>query len=501
MTIPAGVLDGVDNVTVSTYVKWNASTSVNQWVFGLGASDQKYLFATPNLNGNAVFAAITTGSWQAEKQLRTGSVLPAGSWQHLAVTTDSTAKTAVLYLNGQAVARATGVTVKPSDLVDATKNYTGYIGKSFYGPDPYFGGEVDDFRIYNRALGGEEILTLAGNTTGIAGVTLPELKVDAIIDDAKSRVVLPLKEGTKLTALKPTFTLASGARINPASGAARDLSKPVTYTVTGADKVKRVWTVEAMVMRSPVLPGLYADPNIAVFNNRFYLYPTTDGFEGWSGTQFKAFSSTDLVHWEDHGVILDLGPDVSWAEKRAWAPTIAERGGKYYFYFSAEAQLGVAVADSPIGPFKDALGKPLVPAGQFRGQMIDPGVFTDDDGQSYLYFGNGGAYVVKLNEDMISFDAAQVRTITPPGYNEGSFVFKRDKTYYFTWSENDTRDENYQVAYATGSTPYGPWTKQGVILQKRLELGIKGTGPPLRRPGAGHRRVVRRLPPVRHPGR
>jgi hypothetical protein len=103
-------------------------------------------------------------------------------------------------------------------------------------------------------------------------------------------------------------------------------------------------------------------------------------------------------------------------------------------------------------------------------------VFTDDDGQSYLYWGNGHAYVVPLNDDMLSFDASKVTDITPSGYREGSFVIKRKGTYYFMWSENDTGDENYRVAYATGSSPTGPWTKQGVILSKDLSLGIKGPG-------------------------
>jgi large repetitive protein len=246
--------------------------------------------------------------------------------------------------------------------------------------------------------------------------------------------------------------------------------------VTGSDGKKRTWTVSALIMKSPVLPGLNADPNIVRFGDTYYLYPTTDGFEGWSGTQFKAYSSKDLVHWTDHGVILDLGPDVSWADSRAWAPTIAEKDGKYYFYFCADANIGVAVSDSPTGPFKDALDKPLLKAGQYSGQMIDPAVFTDDDGQSYLYWGNGRAYVAPLNADMTSIDTSKVKDITPSGYNEGSFVVKRKGTYYFMWSENDTRDENYRVAYATGSSPTGPWTKQGVILQKDLSLGIKGTG-------------------------
>jgi hypothetical protein len=241
------------------------------------------------------------------------------------------------------------------------------------------------------------------------------------------------------------------------------------------------WTPKST--KGPVIPGLFADPHIAYFNGRYYLYPTTDGYASWSSPYYKAFSSPDLVNWTDHGVILDHGPDVSWADNSAWAPAVVAKNGRYYLYFSGGAasgntakHLGVAVSDSPTGPFRDALGTPLVRAGAYPGQAIDPMVFTDDNGQSYLYWGNGAAHVVPLNADMVSFDPAAVRTITTTGFREGSFVFKRNGTYYFMWSENDTRDENYQVAYATGSSPFGPWTKRGVVLQKRLELGIKGAG-------------------------
>jgi GH43 family beta-xylosidase len=246
--------------------------------------------------------------------------------------------------------------------------------------------------------------------------------------------------------------------------------------------------------KGPVIPGLFADPHITTFGGRYYLYPTTDGYAGWSGTYYKAFSSTDLVNWTDHGVILDHGPDVGWADNSAWAPAVASANGRYYLYFSGGAasgnttkQLGVAVADSPTGPFRDALGRPLVRGDQFSGgQAIDPMVFTDDNGQSYLYWGQGVARAVRLNADMTSFDASQVRVVTPSGYNEAPFVFKRNGLYYFMWSENDTRSEDYRVAYATGSSPLGPWTNRGVVLQKRLDAGIKGTGhhSVVRAPGA-----------------
>ncbi|MDQ0911642.1 beta-xylosidase [Streptomyces canus] len=314
-------------------------------------------------------------------------------------------------------------------------------------------------------------------SASVVDATAKGQKGYAIVTEAASKVVLPVQTDTDLTHLAPKIAVGEGASIAPRSGTRRDFRRPQSYTVTAADGSSRSWTVEAVRTGSPVLPGLNADPDVHYLNGEYWIYPTTDGFNGWSGTRFKAYSSKDLVHWKDHGVILDLGADVSWADKYAWAPAIAEKNGKYYFYFCAEQQIGVAVADSPAGPFKDALGKPLVAkGGSLKGQMIDPAVFTDDDGTSYLYWGNGHGYVVPLNDDMTSYDAAAVKDITPDNFREGSFVIKRKGTYYFMWSEDDTRSENYHVAYATGPSPLGPWTKKGTILSKRPEYGILATG-------------------------
>ncbi len=233
------------------------------------------------------------------------------------------------------------------------------------------------------------------------------------------------------------------------------------------------------VPRNPVLPAFHADPQVAWFEGTFYIYPTTDGFEGWSSSAFHAFSSPDLVSWTDEGVILDLTRDVSWASSRAWAPGIAERDGTYFFYFSADTQIGVATASSPTGPFEDALGRPLITAGQYGGQSIDPYVFTDDDGRSYLYFGNGEetAHVVELNDDMISF-AGPVHDLHLDGFREGSVAFRREGRYYFMWSVDDTRSENYRVEYGIGTSPLGPFTPAEVnpILQKDPSQGILATG-------------------------
>ena len=226
-----------------------------------------------------------------------------------------------------------------------------------------------------------------------------------------------------------------------------------------------------------VLPGVNADPHIAFFGDRCYIYPTTDGTEGWKSTSFSVWSSGNLVDWRDDGVILDLPRDLTWADLHAWAPAIATKNGKYYYYYSADKNIGVAVADRPEGPFRDPLGKPLVSSRDYHGmQCIDPMVYVDDDGEAYLYWGQGRCKAVHLNDDMISFDPAQVRDITPPGYNEGPFVHKRNSTYYLSWSEYDTRDPRYSVAYGTSAGPLGPFekAKENPILRQSGE--VRGAG-------------------------
>ncbi|WP_443060537.1 family 43 glycosylhydrolase [Streptomyces sp. NBC_00459] len=471
--VPDNIMTGMNSITVSMDVQIDATQTTPYFLYGFGnttdGSGNGYLFST----GDPLRTGIASGNWTTEQNTRTSAPLQRSVWKH--VTYTQTGTTGILYQDGVEVARNTSVTVTPGSIGSGSTT-ANHIGKSLYTGDKLFKGKLRDFRVYNRALAPGEVVQLSGNTTGITTATHPALKIAAIVDDAHSRITLPLTEGTDLTTLAPQFSLVEGASISPASGTSRDFTEPLTYEVTGSDGQKRTWTVSALIMNSPVLPGLTADPNIVRFGDTYYISPTTDGFAGWSGTQFKAYSSKDLVHWQDHGVILDLGPDVSWADTRAWAPTAAERNGKYYLYYSADTNIGVAVSDSPTGPFRDPLGKPLIARGAYTGQMIDPAVFTDDDGKQYLYWGNGRAYVVPLNDDMVSFDTSKVVNITPSGYTEGTFVIKRKGTYYFMWSEGDTRDENYRVAYATGPSPTGPWTNRGPLLEKDLALGIKGPG-------------------------
>jgi beta-xylosidase len=227
--------------------------------------------------------------------------------------------------------------------------------------------------------------------------------------------------------------------------------------------------------RPSTLAGHYADPAVVTSDGRFWVYPTTDGHADWGADAFRVLSSEDLVTWEDHGDVLRLGVDVRWADRRAWAPAAVVHGGKVYLYFTADENIGVAVADHPTGPFRD-LGRPLVARGQFPGMMIDPAVFVDDDGAAYLYWGNGVLHGVRLADDLMSFDPAGVRSWVPTGFREAGWVHRRGDVYYLSWSENDTRDEDYRVRYATGPGPFGPWTDRGVLLEKDLSRGIRGPG-------------------------
>lgn len=225
---------------------------------------------------------------------------------------------------------------------------------------------------------------------------------------------------------------------------------------------------------SPI-PGYYADPNVAVVDGRYLLIATSDGSPEWGATAFRAFTSTDLVDWQDHGEIFDVRSAV-WAAGHAWAPAYAQANGKHYLYFTADrGTIGVAVAAEPTGPYLDS-GRPLIAEGDFEGVAIDPSVFIDSDGAAYLFWGNGTAHGVRLAPDMISFLSEDVVSCVPEHFREAAWVHRHGNDYYLSWSVDDTRSENYQVHYSRGSGPLGPWNYQGVLLQKDVERGILATG-------------------------
>ncbi len=258
--------------------------------------------------------------------------------------------------------------------------------------------------------------------------------------------------------------------------------------------------LHAQTSGNPILPEFHADPEVMYSNQtgRFYIYSTTDGHNGWGGYYFTCFSSHDLVQWHHEGIILDLATSqVPWASGNAWAPCIEEKqqadgSYKYYFYYSGHdtgrdrKSIGVAVADSPTGPFVDH-GSPIVydrPEGVSGGQQIDVDVFTDPQtGKSYLYWGNGYMAGAELNDDMVSIKPETVTVLTPKGgslsdyaFREGAYVFYRNGVYYFLWSVDDTGSPNYHVAYGTSNSPLGPITvaRDPVVLIQDPANGIYG---------------------------
>jgi len=270
---------------------------------------------------------------------------------------------------------------------------------------------------------------------------------------------------------------------------------------------------------NPIVPGWYADPEIRIFNGRYWIYPTYSDDAGkparpssftasqkamraqkqliWEPflkqTFLDAFSSPDLVHWTRHARVLDI-ERVTWAAYAVWAPSAIEHQGKYYLFFGANdiksngqlGGIGVAVSERPEGPFRDALGKPLIGEIHNGAQPIDQMVFKDDDGQIYMVYGGWKhANVVRLAPDLRSLlpfpDGVTYKEITPdPAYVEGSFMAKRKGVYYLMWSEGEWTGPDYRVAYAMGASPTGPFKRIGTILEQDGRIAR----------GAGHHSVV-----------
>ena len=242
---------------------------------------------------------------------------------------------------------------------------------------------------------------------------------------------------------------------------------------------------------NPVFEGWYADPEGAVFGKTYWIYPTYSA--PYNEQVFlDAFSSRDLVTWTKHERIIDTSR-VKWAKRAMWAPAIIEKDNKYFLFFAAndiqsnaeKGGIGVAVADSPQGPFKDYLGKPLIDAFHNGAQPIDQFVFLDKDGQYYMIYGGWRhCNIVKLQDDLTGFvpfeDGTVFKEITPQGYVEGPFMFVRNNKYYFMWSEGGWTGPDYSVAYAIADSPFGPFTRIGKILEQDPAVAT----------GAGHHSVI-----------
>jgi len=168
------------------------------------------------------------------------------------------------------------------------------------------------------------------------------------------------------------------------------------------------------------------------------------------------------VNWTEHGVVASL-KNFQWVpyDNGAWAAQCIERNGKFYLYcpMPGGIGIGVLVANSPYGPFKDPLGKPLI---KNSNHDIDPTILIDDDGQAYLYWGNPKVYFVKINEDMISYSGEIIQDpSTPENYQEGPWVWKRSGLYYLAYASTCCPEG---IGYAMSNSPTGPWEYKGMIV-------------------------------------
>lgn len=218
---------------------------------------------------------------------------------------------------------------------------------------------------------------------------------------------------------------------------------------------------------NPILPGYYADPSIVHFERRAYVYATIDP---WGGENLGCWESSDFKNWTFR--------ELNWPSKTActspestgamvWAPSVVQGvDGRFYMYVSVGSEVWAGSADHPLGPWKNMLAdQPLIPENFRPGfHMIDAAAFIDDDGQAYLYWGsglkwvNGKCWVVKLASDMKTF-VGEVKDVTPSSYFEAPFMVKRKGRYVLMYSSGKTTIDTYQVHYAVGDTPFGPFVE------------------------------------------
>lgn len=249
----------------------------------------------------------------------------------------------------------------------------------------------------------------------------------------------------------------------------------LTMTAVSAQEI--VGEVGERMSLNPFITSIYtADPSAHVWaDGRLYVYPSHDiapprGCDLMD--KYHVYSTDDMIHWTDHGQILESS-QVEWGRKEGgfmWAPDCVYKDGKYYFYFPHPSEtitdhswkIGVAVSDKPAADFKVI--------GYVKGMpsYIDPCVFTDDDGQAYIYNGGGGHCMGgKLKDNMLEVDGEVTEMQGLVDFHEATWVFKRNGIYYLTYGDNNMVDgvQYNQLCYATSDNPLGPWEYKGVYLE------------------------------------
>ena len=244
-------------------------------------------------------------------------------------------------------------------------------------------------------------------------------------------------------------------------------------TIKNNNVVEKDKMEKPLKLNNPIITDKYtADAAALVYNDKVYLYAghdqAPDNVEGYRMHEWLVYTSEDMVNWQEHPVPLKP-TDFAWASGSAWASQVIERNGKFYFYATVEhgsihgKAIGVAVADSPLGPFKDAIGKALITNDmttdvKISWDDIDPTVWIDDDGQAYMYWGNTVCHYVKLKENMLEFDGP-IETVELPNYTEAPWIHKKGDWYYLSYAYQFPE----KIAYAMSKSVTGPWEFKGIL--------------------------------------
>ena len=232
----------------------------------------------------------------------------------------------------------------------------------------------------------------------------------------------------------------------------------------------------ALHAANPIITDVFtADPAAIVHGDTVYLYTGHDEAkpnQHYTMRDWLCFSSKDMKTWTPHGPLLSV-KDFAWAKSDAYAAHVAEKDGKFYWFVSIEHNdskrgkaIGVAVADSPTGPFKDARGSALVtadmtPKGKHSWEDIDPAIFIDADGTPYLFWGNRHCYYAKLKPNMIELDGPIVEITDLERFTEAPWIHKHRDTYYLTYASGFPE----KISYATAPSITGPWTSRGLLAE------------------------------------
>lgn len=218
---------------------------------------------------------------------------------------------------------------------------------------------------------------------------------------------------------------------------------------------------------------LTADPAAMVHDGTVYLYTGHDEAKDNKGFyemhKWLLFTSTDMVNWKSEGSPLAV-KDFKWARGDAWASHVVEKNGRFYFYTTVRHDeskpgfaIGVAVSDSPKGPFKDALGKALISNDMTTDTEIDwddldPAAFVDGNGEAYLFFGNTKPRWVKLKDNMIELDGP-IHSLDLPNFTEALYAHKHGDYYYLTYAMGFPE----KIGYAMSKSIEGPWEYKGIL--------------------------------------